>query len=307
MYTNKVIAVLGPTASGKTELTLNIAQKFNAVVINCDSRQLYSEMLIGTASPSDEEKKLAEHRLFNFLSPAVMYSAYDYSETAVKEIKKVWAENKLPILTGGTGFYYSSVAEGLGQAESNPDLAEALKQELYQKGLNTMIEKLKVLDPGAISIIDLNNPRRVLRALEIVISTKKPFAENTKKAPLPEADFFPIVVTRNRDELHKRIEKRIDFMFEAGLVDEAKNIIEKYGKDASALSSIGYRELIGYYDGSITLPQAKEQILFHTRQYAKRQETWFRKNPGVAMTNLDQPNCIDNILTSTSQFLKTHI
>lgn len=303
MYKNKVLAVLGPTASGKTELTLEIAKKFNGVIINCDSRQLFSEMIIGTASPSEEEKKQAEHRLFNFLAPSTLFSAYDYSNVAVSEIEKVWNENKLPILAGGTGFYYSAVAEGLGQAEDNPELANELKKELEEKGLEFMVEKLRKLDSKAVSIIDVNNSRRILRALEIVITTNKPFSENVKKAPLPGARFLPIVVTRPREILHNRIAQRIDLMFKAGLEEEVRSIVEKYGRNASALSSIGYRELLDYFNGTTTLEESKEQILFHTRQYAKRQETWFRKNPGAPMYDLQNLQTKGIVLMAINSFL----
>ena len=280
-----VLAILGPTASGKTSVALEIAKKSNGVIINCDSRQIYQEMLIGTASPTEKEKNLVEHRLFNFLSPKQQFNASDYAKLAAEEIKKVWSEKKLPILVGGTGFYYSAISEGLGEAGSDSGLASQLQKELEEKGLPFMVEKLKNLDYEAFETIDINNPRRVLRAIEVVTTTKKPFSENRPVSLLPEAEFKPIVVSRPREILHERIALRVNQMFEEGLENEVRYIIEKYGRDAAALSSIGYREWLEQ-DSDIEI--IKEQIIIHTRQYAKRQETWFRKKPGVPFTDLEE-------------------
>ncbi len=286
-----VLAILGPTASGKTSVALKMAKKHDGIIINCDSRQIYQEMLIGTASPTKEEKSVVEHRLFNFLSPRVQFNASDYAKLAVEEIRRVWKENKLPILVGGTGFYYSAVSEGLGEAGSDSALAKQLQQELEQNGLSYMVDKLRKLDLEAAQTIDINNSRRVLRAIEVVISTGKPFSQNKPVSLLPEAEFKPIVVTRPREILHERIGLRVNQMFEEGLEDEVKLIIEKYGRDAAALSSIGYREWLDYFDGKLDYELLKEQIIIHTRQYAKRQETWFRKKPGVPFIYTDQIVC----------------
>ncbi len=286
-----VLAILGPTASGKTSVALKMAKKHDGIIINCDSRQIYQEMLIGTASPTKEEKSVVEHRLFNFLSPRVQFNASDYAKLAVEEIRRVWKENKLPILVGGTGFYYSAVSEGLGEAGSDSALAKQLQQELEQNGLSYMVDKLRKLDLEAAQTIDINNSRRVLRAIEVVISTGKPFSQNKPVSLLPEAEFKPIVVTRPREILHERIGLRVNQMFEEGLEDEVKLIIEKYGRDAAALSSIGYREWLDYFDGKLDYELLKEQIIIHTRQYAKRQETWFRKKPGVPFIYTDQLVC----------------
>ena len=291
-----VLAILGPTASGKTSVALKIAKESNGVIINCDSRQIYQGMLIGTASPTEKEKNIVEHRLFNFLSPEMQFNAADYAKLAADEIKKVWSESKLPILVGGTGFYYSAVSEGLGEAGSDSELANQLQKELEEQGLSYMAEKLKKLDSEAFETVDINNPRRVLRAIEVVTTTKKPFSQNKPVSLLPEAEFKPYVVTRPREKLHERIALRVEQMFEEGLENEVKYIIEKYGRDAAALSSIGYRE---WLEQDSDLESIKEQIIIHTRQYAKRQETWFRKKPGVPFIDLEKTNDIsDKILIS---------
>jgi tRNA dimethylallyltransferase len=302
---NLVLAILGSTASGKSSLAIEVAKKFGGVIINCDSRQIYEGMFIGTASPSFEEKKRIDHRLFNFITPNILFNASDFAKLAVKEIKKVWSENKLPVLVGGTGFYYSAISEGLGEAGSDSEIASELQQELSEKGLPFMVEKLKNLDNKAANSIDINNSRRVLRAIEVVLSTGKPFFENKPKQLLPEAFFYPIVVSRPRDVLHKRIEKRIDQMFVEGLEKEVVNIIHSFGRNAAGLSSIGYREWLDYFDEKITEQELKELILVHTRQYAKRQETWFRKKPGVPFTDLEKVT-ISNVIDKINETFKLY-
>ena len=299
----QVISVLGPTASGKTSVAIKIAKEYNGIIVNCDSRQIYEEMLIGTASPTDEEKNIVEHRLFNFLSPKLQFNASDYANLAAEEIKKIWQENKLPVLVGGTGFYYSAISEGLGEAGSDSELSNNLLKELEENGLPYMVEKLKSLDSEAYNNVDINNSRRVLRAIEVVITTGRPFSQNKPKSLLPEAEFIPIVVSRPRDILHKRIELRVEQMFEEGLENEVRQCVEKYGKDAAALSSIGYREWLDYFARKISYEQVKEQILVHTRQYAKRQETWFRKKPGIPFVNLEVSEALSNILSSLKSFI----
>ena len=287
--------LIGPTASGKTSIALELAKKYGGIIINCDSRQIYKDMLIGTASPTQKEKEMVEHKLFNFVSPTIQFNASDYAILAVEEIKRAWANNCLPILVGGTGFYYSSISEGLGEAGSNSELASFLQKELEEKGLSYMVDKLYKLDPEAVQTIDTNNSRRVLRAIEIVTTTQKPFSQNKPKSLLPEAEFYPIVVTRPREILHRRIELRINQMFDEDLESEIKYIIDNYGKNAAGLNSIGYREWLDYFDRQISYNELKELILIHSRQYAKRQETWFRKKPGVPFVNLDEKEPLEMI------------
>ncbi len=299
-----VLAVLGPTASGKTSAALKIAKEFNGVIINCDSRQIYEGMIIGTASPSDEEKQQVEHKLFNFVSPKLQFNASDYAILSAQAIKEVSHNNQLPILVGGTGFYYSAISEGLGEAGSDPALSEKLQKELEEKGLEHMVSKLREIDPEAAETIDINNSRRVLRAIEVVTSTGRPFSQNKPKQLLPEAEFCPIVVTQPREELHKRIELRINQMFKEGLEREVKHIIDTYGRDAAAVSSIGYREWLDYFDKKISFEELKNLILVHTRQYAKRQETWFRKKPGVPFIDLKIKDSEKIISEKVAFFLK---
>lgn len=277
---NTILAVLGATATGKTDFAIDLALKNNGEIVNCDSRQIYMEMLIGTASPSEEERKIVPHHLFNFLSPDEPFSASDYQIVAVNCIKRIWKKGKIPILVGGTGFYYSAVSDGLGEAGHSPKIAVKLHELLKEKGLDFMVQKLAELDPTCIETIDTNNSRRVLRAIEVVMLTQKPFGENKPVPPFPSAEFKPTILTiEDRSELHARIEKRIGAMFEAGLEKEVRILHENYGRNAPGLASIGYREWFDYFDGKINLKEVKEFIINHTRQYAKRQCTWFSKQP----------------------------
>lgn len=277
-----VLAVLGPTASGKTALAIEIARRFDGEIVNCDSRQVYRGMQIGTASPSSEERRQVPHHLFNFLSPAENFSAADYALKAAEVCREIWNRRKIPLLTGGTGFYYAAIAEGLGDAGQNLQRAEELREMLESRGLEYMVSMLQQLDPAAAASIDTNNSRRVLRAIEIVETTGKPYAENRPVSLLPEADFFPVVVTRLRENLHRSIALRVEKMLADGLEAEVRHLVSEFGQQAPGLNSIGYQEWFANFNDEMTVAQVKELIIIHTRQYAKRQETWFRRRPGVA-------------------------
>ncbi|HPW60041.1 MAG TPA: tRNA (adenosine(37)-N6)-dimethylallyltransferase MiaA [Candidatus Rifleibacterium sp.] len=281
-----VLAVLGPTASGKTALAIEIARRCDGEIVNCDSRQVYRGMQIGTASPSPEELQQVPHHLFNFLSPAENFSAADYALKAAEVCREIWGRKKIPLLTGGTGFYYAAIAEGLGDAGQNLQRAEELRKLLENRGLEYMVSMLQQLDPAAAAGIDTNNSRRVLRAIEIVETTGKPYAENRPVSLLTEADFFPVVVTRAREELHRSIALRVDKMIADGLEAEVRQLVSKFGQQAPGLNSIGYQEWFANFNGAMTVAQVKELIIIHTRQYAKRQETWFRRRPGVAPVDI---------------------
>lgn len=298
-----VLAVLGPTASGKTALAIAIARQFNCEIVNCDSRQIYTDMYIGTACPSESEKREVVHHLFNFVSPSRSFSAADYAEAASECIRGIWQRGRIPLLTGGTGFYYSAIAEGLGDAGHDPLRAEQLRKMLDQFGNAHMIEHLLKLDPQAAAVIDTSNPRRVLRAIEIVETTGRPFAMNVPVKPLPESEFLPIVVTRPRPFLHAAIARRVDSMISNGLEAEVRTIVDRFGGEAAGLGSIGYQEWLPCFEGKASHAEVREQIIIHTRQYAKRQETWFRRRPGVGMLDLSDPQQSSGIFPQIAAFV----
>jgi len=297
-----VMAVLGPTASGKTGLALEIAARHGCEIVNCDSRQIYSEMLIGTAHPTQSEMAQAPHHLFSIISPDRSFSAAEYAEAAAATIRQIWQRAKIPLLVGGTGFYYDALAEGLGTAGNDIELARRLQQEMETKGLAAMRDRLQQLDPAASSQIDVNNPRRVLRAIEIITNTGQPLAENRRISPLPEALFMPVVVTRPREELHMAIERRIDAMIATGLESEVRRLVDKYGRQAPGLNSIGYNEWFGKFDGEAGTAETREAIVIHTRQYAKRQETWLRRRPGPPLFNLAEPEQRAAVFNNIAEF-----
>ena len=289
----KIIVIVGPTASGKSALAIKIAKKFNGEIISADSRQIYRGMDIGTAKPKVQgtsgisnfqfiiSKKIS-HYLIDIKNPDENYTVAEYKQDAIKAINKILKKKKLPILVGGTGLYIISVIDNLNIPEVAPDqkLRKKLEKEIEKYGLKYVFEKLIKLDPEAAYIVDPNNPRRIIRALEVAIKTKKPFSVQ-RKAGKPLFDFLEIGINWPKNILNKRINKRVDLMIEEGLVSEVKNLIKKYGSKQQSFDAIGYREIINYLNKKTTLNEAKNLIKKNTRHYAKRQMTWFRKNKRI--------------------------
>ncbi len=300
-----IIAVLGPTASGKSSLALELAREFSGAIVNCDSRQIYRGMDIGTAKPSAQEQSQVDHHLFDLVNPDASFSAGDYKDLAAPTIIRLAQKGKLAILAGGTGFYYSAIAEGLPPTAGDPKVAAELNELLQQKGLEYLQQELLRLDPQAYSRIDLQNSRRVLRAIEIVKITDRPFAENIAQAPLPQGAFFPIVVTRPRDVLHSRIEIRVKEMFDQGLEHEVNKLAQRFGFGAPGLNSIGYAEWAGYFEGKKSKSEVFDEIVINSRQYAKRQETWFKKRPGGQMYDLEKKETREEIFSQVRKFLSS--
>jgi len=298
-----ILAVLGPTASGKTSLALELAERHGCEIVNCDSRQIYRGMSIGTAHPTPDEMQRAPHHLFSIVLPDNAFSAADYAEMAITTIRDIWRRGRVPLLAGGTGFYYDTLEQGLGPAGNDPQLAEQLREDFEKTGLAAMLERLQTLDPAASSQIDANNPRRVLRAIEIITTTGRPLAENTRVSPLPEAAFMPVVVTRPRVMLHENIGRRVEKMLKEGLESEVRGLVERYGRQAPGLNSIGYREWFDFFDGKSSLAGVCEAIIIHTRQYAKRQETWFRRRPGPPIYDLAEADTRAAIFKNVAEFL----
>jgi len=306
----KILVIVGPTASGKTALSIKLAEKLGGEIVSADSRQIYRGMNIGTAKPpfsptsqrvdtktsvprSNRGTQVSEgipHHLIDIRNPNEDYSVADYKHDAIKVIHGILKRGKLPILVGGTGLYVKAVVENLDipKVAAKPELRKKLEIELKQKGLGKLFEKLTALDPEAAYIVDPKNPRRVIRALEVALSTGKPFtAQRKKKKPLFETEIIGIALPP--EKLRERIETRVDQMIQDGLVEETRNLYKKYGR-VKALDAIGYREIIDYLDGKISLEEAIRQIKMNTRHYAKRQMTWFRKDKNVLW--IDPKNAI---------------
>lgn len=272
---NKLIVILGPTASGKTSLAIKLAKEFNGEIISADSRQVYRGMDIGTDKIIASE---IPHYLIDVVNPDEKFTLAQYKQLAVKKIKDVQKRGKIPFLVGGTGLYIQAVVDNLQIPKTKPD--KRIRNKLEKMTNHELFKKFKKLDPvGAISI-DANNKRRLVRALEICLITKKPFSQQRKKGK-PLFDVLQIGIKPDKEKLEKKINQRADKMLKAGLIEEIKKLIKKYGLGLISMDSIGYQEIIPYLQNKITLKQAEELIKIHTRQYAKRQMTWFKRDKRI--------------------------
>lgn len=278
----KLIVVVGPTASGKSALAIQLAKKLNGEIISADSRQIYRGMDIGTAKPTQEKMTIVPHHLIDIKNPDQNYTVAEYKRDALKTIKKIITKGRLPVLVGGTGLYVKTIIDNLEIPRVKPDLKLRQNLELRIKnyGLKSVYDELINLDPEAAYIVDPNNPRRVIRALEIVLKTKKPFLDQ-RKAGKPLFDFLEIGISIPRKKLNNLINKRVDLMIKNGLIEEVKNLVKKYGAEFQSFDAIGYREIIDYFDKKISLQEAIELMKRNTRNYAKRQMTWFRKDKRI--------------------------
>lgn len=303
---NKLLVILGPTASGKTDLAIKIAKKYNGEVISADSRQIYRGMDIGTAKPLDLEG--IPHWLLDIKNPNQIYTVAEFKKDAVKKIKEILKRKKLPILTGGTGLYIKAIVENLDipKVTADPVLRKKIEKEIEKHGLDFVFKKLVKLDPEAAYIVDPKNPRRVIRALEVTLLTKKPFSQQRKSGKLL-FDVLEIGISFPNEKLKERINKRAEQMIKNGLADEVKNLVKKYppklvgeagGQEQQAFDAIGYREIIEYFKNKITLEQAKEKIKINTWHFARRQMTWFKKDKKIRwITNSEKAeNLIQSFL-----------
>ncbi|GAA4241232.1 MULTISPECIES: tRNA (adenosine(37)-N6)-dimethylallyltransferase MiaA [Winogradskyella] len=281
IYPKIVISVVGPTAIGKTALSIKLAQHFKAKIISADSRQFYKEMSIGTAVPSLEELNAAPHHFIQHKSIDENYNVGDFERDAISKIKELHKDNPIVIMVGGSGLYVKAVTKGLDYfPEVDSNIRENLNLQLEKEGLNTLQEQLNLLDPEAFKTIAVDNPQRVIRALEICIGTGKPYTSFLTN-PEKNRDFKTISIGLNaeRSVIYDRINQRVDLMIENGLLEEAKALLPK--KHLNALNTVGYKELFEYFEGNDSLDFAVSEIKKNTRRFAKRQLTWFRKDDAI--------------------------
>lgn len=269
----KIIVILGPTASGKSALAIDIAKKFNGEVISADSRQIYQELNIGSNKTTVEEQDGIKHYLLDVVKPDQEYSLHDWQAAAFHTIEEINKNHKLAIVCGGTGLYLSSILQNY----QLPKTDLALRKELEHYTLEQLIKQLEISDPEILNSIDTKNKVRVLRALEYTLAFKASLKNDQKTKDCP-FDYLVFGLDPEREALYKKIDQRVDQMISVGLVDEVKTIYSKYqNTENHALSGIGYHEIIQYLDGLISLEEATELIKKNTRHYAKRQMTWFRR------------------------------
>lgn len=270
----KVIAVVGPTASGKTSYAVSLAHKVNGEVVSADSRLVYKGFDIGTAKPSLEECEGVPHHMIDIVEPEIDYSAGLYSQDAKKAVMDILSRGKTPIVAGGTGLYFRLLLENYDVPEVPPDyeLREKLSAYTYEE-LRRMLEKL---DPRRASEIEINDKKKIIRALEMAEHLEKPLSEYKKEL---EFEVEWIGLNFPREELYERINVRVEMMVKAGLVEETENLLKQHGRIKNLTCTIGYHEMIAYLDNQMTLDEAKDKLKQNSRNYAKRQLTWFRKNP----------------------------
>lgn len=270
----KILVVCGPTASGKSSLALELAKEFDGEIVIADSRQLFADMVIGTNSPTEAEKKKIPHHLCNILPPNETYNAAKFKVDAEKVIGEILERGKLPILVGGTGLYIKTLVDNFDFAETKPNTT--LREALEAKTLEQLVEELEDVNGVKLSAEEKKNKRRVIRAIEIAASGK-----NNKGTNAPKFDVLQIAPAIDREELYKRINTRVLTMMKNGLEAEVKNLVQKYSWDTQALSGIGYREFRPYFEGSVSLDSVVTEIQKDTRRYAKRQLTWFKADSRV--------------------------
>lgn len=307
MTNNKIplIAVVGPTASGKTELSVNLAKKIGAQIISADSMQIYKSMHIASAAPDIEEMSGVPHHLFEFLEYGESFSVADYVKLASKRIFDIHSNDGRAIITGGTGLYINSLIDNLTFTEQQIDaeLRESLSKEYDSKGGEKMLEKLSLIDEESAKRLHPNNKRRILRAFEIYITTGKTMTEQlveSRKEPSPYKPFIIGLSFSDRSILYSRIEKRVDKMLEAGLLYEAKQAYEAMSK-GTAVQAIGHKEFFPYFENRVTLQEAVETLKTETRRYAKRQLTWFNRDERIHWIFMDKT---ENALSEAYSFLE---
>lgn len=284
---NTLVVLIGPTAVGKTDTSLAIAEHFGCPIISADSRQMYNGMEIGTAMPGNKELARCKHHFVGQLQPGDYYSAAKYEEDVIRLLEKEFAENKVMLMSGGSMMYIDAVCKGIDDIPTVDDETRAMVLEKYEKeGLEQLASELRLLDPEYYNEADIKNPKRVMHALEICYMTGKTYS-SFRKRNIKERPFriIKIGLQRDREELYERINRRVDMMIEQGLIEEVKRF--EHLKHHNSLNTVGYKEIFKYLDGEWTLPFAIEKIKQNTRIYSRKQVTWYRKDEEIAWFHPD--------------------
>ncbi len=296
---NRLLTIIGPTAVGKTKVAINIAKEISGEIISADSRQIYKYLDIGTAKPTIQERRQVNFHLIDFVDPNDNYSCGQFSRDAETKIAEIEQRKNIPIVCGGTGLYIKSLFNPPHELpQSDKKIKAKLGQTLQKQGLNYLYQRLLVIDPGWAKKIKSNDKQRILRGLEVYEMTGTPLSEAISKKPR-QAKYLPNYVGLNlpRVELYDRIDTRFDAMIKSGLVEEVKSLLrQNFAPDSNALRTIGYKEIVDYLKGEMTLVEAIAKAKQRTRNFAKRQLTWFKKIPDVHWFNPEDPKIIKNIL-----------
>jgi tRNA dimethylallyltransferase len=309
---NDVIVIVGPTASGKTNLSIELAKRLNGEIISADSMQIYKYMDIGTAKPTHEEMQGIRHYMIDEVLPNEEFNVVKFKELADKYIEEILAKGKLPIIVGGTGLYISSLVDNISFSESDCDweYRETLKREAEEYGPEYLHNKLKLVDGKSAESIHPNNVKRVIRALEVFHQTKKPLSyHNEMSRSIPSKyNFFLIGLVMDRQLLYERINNRVDIMLQSGLVDEVRKLMELgFADSLVSMQGIGYKEILSYLNKETTLEEAAEEIKQGTRRYAKRQLTWFKRIKEINWFRTDNYGNTHNMLKDVLSIVNSHL
>jgi tRNA dimethylallyltransferase len=304
----KIIVIAGPTASGKTSLSIELAKKINGEIVSCDSMQIYKDMDIGTAKVTSEEAQGIKHYLVDFVSPDTRYTVNDFKHDAEKSIEEILSKGKTPIVVGGTGLYLNSLIYGIEYQDMEFDEEyrnDLMKQAETEEGLSKLYDKACKIDSKAMKSISSNDKKRIIRVLEIYKATGKTKTEIealSRKNGI-KYDYHVFITNMERSKLYERINLRVDLMIKQGLVLEVENLIKKYGKFPTAMQAIGYKEVVEYLDKKISYEEMIEKIKQESRHYAKRQLTWFRKDESFVWLDMSLGNShnVDVILNSIKE------
>ena len=298
-----LIVIAGPTAVGKTAAAIQLAKHYKTVIVSADSRQFYREMSIGTAKPTEEELAAVKHYFINSHSITDTFTVGDYEKQCLELLDDLFKVHDKVILVGGSGLFIKAVCEGFDEfPDIEPDLRERLNKEFEENGIIFLQEKLKIADPHYYEQVDLNNPQRMIRALQIFESTGKPFSSYRKSA-LNKRPFKAIKLGLNlsREVLYNRINQRVDLMLQQGLIDEVKSLFPY--RHLNALNTVGYSELFDYFDGTIEMATAIDMIKQNTRHFAKRQLTWFRKDKEILWFDADKKDLVNEMILLINKHL----
>jgi len=300
-----LIVIAGPTGIGKSDLAMKLAEKINSELVSADSRQIYLDFDIGTAKPTKDEQNRVKHHLIDFVSPLENYTVAEYKKDCEQVINKIYTSGKVPIIVGGTGLYIKTVLHNyeIPEVEPNFELRKKLYQDALEKGNNYLYQIALKIDPFATEKIHENDLFRIVRIIEVFETTGKLLSQSQKRSEELAYRAMYIGLSIDRENLYQRINFRVEKMIDSGLVEEVKKIIENYGKDLKLLDTINYREIRDFLLGKMSLSEAKELMKKNTRNFAKRQLTWFRNEPHLIWQNIESPDYLKSVFAKIEEFL----
>ena len=310
MTQDRVLFIVGPTGIGKTTLAIKLAERLKGEIVSADSRQIYKFMTIGTAKPTNEELAAVPHHFIDIKTPDEYYSAGQFGSEARICVAEIQKRGKQAIVAGGSGLYIRALIDGLFEPKIADEVVKTdLKKEAGENGLAVLYDRLKISDPKTAAKLHPTDSQRIMRALEVFEVTGEPFSNFVDIKPQP-ADFEPCMIglTLERSELYKRIEKRVDAMLELGLLDEVQELQKSgYGADLNALQSVAYQEAFLYLDGKLSISEMAALIKQKTRNYAKRQMTWFRKDKRIRWLDLSKFESINEVADFSQHLFENHV